>query len=287
MIGFQSFLHSANGKACSPVGTFGTSRRKNDLRTTCGCDSYYDTSDALNGLKSSKGVWRTEKRFTALVDDSSPGPIYKIPEDLSKQRGLSWGKPPKRQETLPKLKSAVSSSPIVETSDYAATKNASQMVGGKPRCTFGTPHKGAMADKPIPATVSSSSVSTTPLGGPSHIPTYKGRWGSPPKKQAGDDEEEKRRRAKDLELLSILKQGFVQQQLYRSSTPSFSMGSRASVPPPRSTTPGPATYNPAKYSTYGKPTAPTFARKGHSILDFQVGQDSPGPALYSQMRYPD
>eukprot|EP00744_Colponema_vietnamica_P011838 GILI01016633.1.p1 GENE.GILI01016633.1~~GILI01016633.1.p1 ORF type:complete len:292 (+),score=40.84 GILI01016633.1:33-908(+) len=290
MVGFQSFLHAANGKACSPVGTFGTSRRKNDLRTSCGCDSFYQCSDNLNELKSSKGVWRTEKRFTPLVDDASPGPIYKIPEDLSKQRGLSWGKPPMRSPsaTLPDIRSDSQSKSIAAADGSASQqqKPKQKVVNGKPVSTFGTPHQGAIKALPSVTSETATSIVAT-VGAPrSHIPTYKGRWGAPPVKQAIDEEEEKRKRAKDLELLNILKQGFIQQQAYRSSTPSFSMGSRASIPPPRSGTPGPATYNPAKFNTYGRPEGPTFARTAHNILQFQAGQDSPGPALYGEMRYP-
>ena len=304
MSGFRSFLETANGKAVSPIGTFGTSRRKNDLRLTCGSDTLYYPSDGVDAVtKSSKGVWRTEPRFKPLTDDASPGPIYKIPDDLTKQRGLAWGPPPPKPK--PQQRRARDQSPPPTTS--VLLPNLSQKAGKdgekekgekKPRCTFGTPHRSALRDSDR-ASRSGSALGTNASGAadssmvfvpPSiqtHIPTYQGRWGSPPKRPVVDEEEERRRKAKDRELLAILKQGFVQQQLYRSSTPAFSMGSRAALAPPRSSTPGPNAYNISKYKRDGRPTCPTFVGKGHDLLEFQAGQDSPGPALYSQMRYPN
>lgn len=335
MSGFRSFLFSAQGGAASPMGTFGTSKRKNvgTASAGCGADAIYSTGSSVDPRKHSKGVWRTDRRFVPLVDECSPGPAYMPQENLKGVPGPKFSSAPrfpgckepnkkKRRkepslgpeagkanvgETLKPAKLAIdtmdgsisfskmsdrTSSPLLSDGhskrhrDLSVSYGSEAFRGGAassllranskgPKCTF-----GGRNSVPPPEVTPGYIVRPSLL---ESLPSYSGRWRSGTTSNEMDDETLKAERQKHEELMRILRSGSHRSMVYDSTTPAFTIGCRRNPVLDRSLTPGPGAYDVAKFNPKSHIEAPTMAR-AEPKPPLTKGLDSPGPALYSQLR---
>ncbi|CUG92659.1 membrane-associated protein, putative [Bodo saltans] len=260
--GFTPILEVAHGRAVSNIGcTFTSSQRPPLVRPSACPVGFYEDESTLARVKHSRGVKRSEPRFRHLVDDASPGPIYRPFEPSpSSKPGMKFSKAA-RFAASP---SAGNGRSQLQTFEKLASSSVQSSSAAE--CTFGSRHKHL---EPRPH----STAPAIPYIGPSdvlaHMPAYAGRLGPASSGLASD-----------VNAVTPGPGHFLKGD-YAAAGPQWSFGRRqaARAPP----TPGPGAYRIDKYKPFNKPRGETFAKVGHNILKDLPGLESPGPALYSVM----
>jgi hypothetical protein len=257
--GFTPLLEVAQGRAVSNIGCTFTSSQRPPLVQPSACPvGFYEDESTLARVKHSRGVKRSEPRFRHLVDDASPGPIYRPFEPSpSTKPGMKFSKAPRFTSSTP----ASNGRPPSQQFDKQASASTSSV-----ECTFGVRHTHL---EPRPHSTAPAIPYIGPADVLAHMPQYAGRLGPASNGLASDI------------VAATPGPGHFLKGDYTSAGPQWSFGRRhaARAPP----TPGPGAYRIDKYKPFNKPRGETFAKVGHNILKDLPGLESPGPALYSVM----
>lgn len=220
--------------------------------------AFYDPPPGVAvGPKHSRGVKRTAARFTSLVDECSPGPIYN-PRKHAGAHACTFGRcerfPKPRRKVLPKVDVPYVSLPMPPPETPKLPQPS--------RCTFGR-------RLPItPSSAEATQAALAPLNTARSLASemkYKGRFGTEP-------------RMREHREVTPGPGHFLKNE-FRATTPMWTMV--RSRPARMTPSPGPGDYLVEKYHPTSKPKSSTFARTVHDILHHVAGADSPGPALYS------